>query len=217
MSSQFIGGFVRVRGWPWWREREAANILRRTRVGYNGGINQIANFFFSPPFPASFADATIGGDPSAAVAIAPSNYKIIDRTALCLALAASYRLFRFIGVCSFQREHRYYALEITCCRACKLDCRARRSFRKTIELRSIDTSAALPWNYERCPGIGLLFVFKIYFENPVASPRAAPSALYVHTRDGIMPHQCRYLLFRVFRGQSATSEMYYAPQESIQV
>lgn len=46
-------------------------------------------------------------------------------------------------------------------------------FRKTIELRSIDTSAALPWNYERCPGIGLLFVFKIYFENPVASRRLA--------------------------------------------
>ena len=76
-------------------------------------------------------------------------------------------------------------------------------FRKTIELRSIDTSAALPWNYERCPGVGLLFVFKIYFENPVASrclasprlaslrlatPRLAPrlSALYVHTRDGII-------------------------------
>lgn len=53
-----------------------------------------------------------------------------------------------------------------------------RSFRKTIEvqskLASIDTNRVSMELWALTPGIGILFVFKIYFENPVSV-----SVLYV--------------------------------------
>lgn len=110
-----------------------------TRDGYNGGgIDQILNFFFfPPPFLLLLHDKrsdTIS--PAAANPVKLRNY----RPAGTLWPVVS-GLFRFIGVCSFHREHRYYALEITrwCTMAVRTAGLLTLSFRKTNHRGSIET------------------------------------------------------------------------------
>lgn len=94
-------------------------------------------FFFPPPFLLLLHDKrsdTIS--PAAANPVKLRNY----RPAGTLWPVVS-GLFRFIGVCSFHREHRYYALEITrwCTMAVRTAGLLTLSFRKTNHRGSIET------------------------------------------------------------------------------
>lgn len=123
-------------------------------------IDQILNFFFSILSRQTRSDTI--------VEIPRSNYEIIEQRGTHFAVVSG--LFRFIGVCSFHREHRYYALEITwwCthhgCASCWRVRFAKPSRLNRNWVRSIRT--AFPWNYEHWPpGFYLFsrFISKIPF------------------------------------------------------
>lgn len=115
-------------------------------------------------------------------------------------------LFRFIGVCSFQREHRYYALEITCCHACELDCRRVRFAKPSGCIQSIQL------RFHGIMSIALASGFYLFsrFISKIPSLRVH----YTYTRR----HYVASIVSSVSRGyrrlstELPTSEMYHAPR-----
>lgn len=104
-----------------------------------GGLIKFWIFFsfFPLPFLAPPPRQAIRHDPATANPVELRNYRPAGHT---LAPVVS-GLFRFIGVCSFHREHRYYALEITrwCTMAVRIAGLLTLSFRKTNHRGSIET------------------------------------------------------------------------------